>query len=206
MERFTITREGFPFIFPPLVIALIAFVFKWWIAGSLLAGLTFFLIWFFRKPHRIIVQDSSVILSPADGTVVELEDARDDGTRHIHIFMSVFNVHINVSPVSGLIRDITYTPGKKRPASGQDVSRVNENNLVEMEHERGILSFRQIAGILARRIVFYPRRGDRLAQGEKVGMIKFGSRVEVYLPGNTQILVQKGDKVHAGKTKLALWT
>jgi phosphatidylserine decarboxylase len=191
--------EGLPFYGPPLVLAVAAFWFGWWPAGILFGALTLFLMWFFRDPERTPEGDG--VISPADGTVLRVVDLEGGGKR-VDIFMSVVNVHVNRAPVAGTIGGIVYTPGRKAPAGTEEAHRFNENNYFEV---RGDLTVgaRQIAGILARRIVFWQCEGDRVERGQRVGMIKFGSRVEVTLPPGLTVRVKQGDTTRAGATVLA---
>ena len=206
MPRLTVAGEGLPFILPPLILTLGCVIAGWYAAALPLAVLTLFLIWFFRKPMRPIPTDSSHILAPADGRILGVREVDEPFARRIDIFMSVFNVHVNRAPASGMIKKVAYRRGRKVPADTEEASLNNEHNYVEMDSPGGLLAFKQIAGILARRVVFYPQAGERVEQGDPVGIIKFGSRVEVFLPGNTEILVQKGERVIAGQTVLARWT
>jgi phosphatidylserine decarboxylase len=119
--------------------------------------------------------------------------------------MSVFNCHVNRAPASGRIAQYAYNPGKKMAAFAEKASTENEQNRITVAASRGTVTFKQIAGALARRIVFYPKVGDSLRRGERIGMIKFGSRVDLFAPDGTEILVRRGDKVHAGETPLARW-
>jgi phosphatidylserine decarboxylase len=191
--------EGLPFYGPPLVLTVAAFWLGWRPAGILFGALACFLMWFFRDPERTPEGDG--VLSPADGTVLRVVDL-DGGGKRVDIFMSVINVHVNRAPVAGTIGGIIYTPGRKAPAGTEEAHRFNENNYFEV---RGDLTVgaRQIAGILARRIVFWKREGDRVERGQRVGMIKFGSRVEVTLPPGLTVRVKQGDKTRAGATVLA---
>jgi phosphatidylserine decarboxylase len=120
--------------------------------------------------------------------------------------MSVFNCHVNRAPVSGVLADYVYSPGKKLAAFDEKSSTENEQNRITLEGPGGRVIFKQIAGLLARRIVFYPRTGDRLARAQRIGIILFGSRVDLFVPDGAQVLVKPGDKVKAGKTGLARWT
>ena len=193
-------REGWPFYGPAFLLTVIAFALKLWPMGAVLALATFFLCWFFRDPERI--PEGEGILSPADGTVLQVVPLENGGQR-VDIFMSVFNVHVNRSPLAGTIRNIIYTPGKKVPAGTEEAHRSNENNFFEIVSPGLTVGVRQIAGILARRIVFWKSEGGEAERGERVGMIKFGSRVEVTLPPGMPARARKGDKVYAGSSILA---
>ncbi len=176
--------------------------------AAFLLVLLLFLISFFRDPNRTAEGGEETIVSPADGTILSIgpaPEAPPGASRRITIFMSVFNCHVNRSPVAGEVSDYSYSPGKKLAAFAEKSSRENEQNRITMASPRGSVTFKQIAGTLARRIVFYPRLGERLARGERVGMIKFGSRVDLFVPDAAEILVARGDKVKGGRTGLARW-
>jgi len=125
--------------------------------------------------------------------------------RRITIFMSVFNCHVNRSPVTGKLTSYEYSPGRKMAAFAEKASLDNEQNRITVTGQRGAVTFKQIAGALARRIVFRPRPGETLARGQRIGMIRFGSRVDLFAPDGAEILVKRGDKVKAGRTGLARW-
>ena len=120
--------------------------------------------------------------------------------------MSVFNCHVNRAPVSGVLADYAYTPGKKLAAFDEKASTENEQNRITLEGSGGRVIFKQIAGLLARRIIFYPRKGDRLERAQRIGIILFGSRVDLFVPDEAEVIVKSGDKVKAGRTELARWT
>jgi phosphatidylserine decarboxylase len=169
---------------------------------------TLFLISFFRDPERRSPHGPDTIVSPADGTILSIgaaTEAPPGASRRISVFMSVFNVHVNRAPVSGLLADYAYCPGRKLAAFAEKASHENEQNLITVASSKGRVAFKQIAGAIARRIVFYPRPGAALERGERVGIILFGSRVDLFVPDGAEILVQKGDKVKAGMTGLARW-
>jgi phosphatidylserine decarboxylase len=163
---------------------------------------------FFRDPERSPEGGADTIVSPADGTVLSIAEAPEapaGARRRLSIFMSVFNCHVNRAPVSGRLRDYAYLRGRKRAAFAEKASVENEQNRITLEAPNGTLTFKQIAGALARRIVFYPRVGNEIGRGDRIGMIKFGSRVDLFLPDDAQALVKRGDKVKAGRTPLARW-
>jgi phosphatidylserine decarboxylase len=161
-----------------------------------------FFLWFFRDPERSIPQDPGLVVSPADGKVTDVSTVTVDGeSRHrISIFLNVFNVHVNRSPVAGVIRSVEYKRGKFLNAMGALSAEHNEQNVVTMDGEGGRLVYKQIAGLLARRIVFTPRAGDTIARGQRIGMMKFSSRMDVIMPGNIAPLVQVGDHVLGGSS------
>lgn len=179
------------------------------IAGAFFSLLTLFLLQFFRDPERDPEGGDETIVSPADGTVLSTEaapEAPPGASRRVTIFMSVFNCHVNRSPIAGRVAEYSHTPGRKMAAFHEKASHDNEQNRVTLANPRGAVTFKQIAGALARRIVFYPRVGDGLERGQRVGMIKFSSRVDIFIPDAADLLVARGDKVKAGKTGIARWT
>lgn len=165
----------------------------------LLAGS--FCLYFFRDPERE-VPSGPVAVSPADGKVVEIRPADGAGTR-VSIFLNVFNVHVNRCPIGGVITDVQYTPGKFKVASLEEASAENEQNTVVVEDGRSRVVFKQIAGLVARRIVCNKRAGDRVATGERFGLIKFGSRMDVVLGPEWKLEVARGQRVKAGSSILA---
>lgn len=185
-------------------------------AGSLVLGLrwegvaflvlTAFVLNFFRDPERKAPADPAAIVSPADGRVVEIAEESDGGrrVRRISIFMSPVDVHVNRSPAAGDVRAVEYRKGRFLVASGPRASVENEQNVFTLETQAGPIVVKQIAGLVARRIVFWKRVGDRVARGERVGLIKFGSRVDVLLDPAIELSVKLGDHVRAGSTVLAL--
>ena len=164
-----------------------------------------FFLWFFRDPERRAPAEAGAIVSPADGTVTAVSQIQHHGEfrTRISIFLNVFNVHVNRSPISGVIADVTYVKGKFGNAMGAISAEQNEQNIVTVRGEVGEVVFKQIAGLLARRIVFTKRIGDAVARGERVGLIKFASRVDVILPSTMTVQVQIGDKVTGGSSTLA---
>jgi phosphatidylserine decarboxylase len=183
----------------------IAWLAAWPYAIPLLLLAVFFL-WFFRDPERQIPAVPGAIVSPGDGKVTDVSLITADGVsrRRISIFLSVFNVHVNRSPIAGIIRDIRYQRGQFVNAMSAQSAEQNEQNIVTVEGEAGIVIFKQIAGLIARRIVFNFKVGDRLACGQRVGLIKFGSRVDVLFDSDAAIQVKLGDHVQGGATVLAV--
>ncbi|WAT18659.1 phosphatidylserine decarboxylase [Aurantiacibacter sp. MUD11] len=199
----------------------VMFIFDWEIIGTLLLALTGGVFAFFRDPERVVPQSDRAIVSPADGLVSlisqvppppELQHAAEDGgaglgsepVTRISIFMSVFDVHINRSPIAGTIKRIVYIPGRFMNADLDKASEENERQHILVERADGtVLGFTQIAGLVARRIVPFVKPGDIVAAGQRVGLIRFGSRVDVYLPAGTDPKVLLGQRVIAGETILA---
>lgn len=165
-----------------------------------------FFLWFFRDPNRAVPPERGLVVSPADGKVTEVARiATPDGDRlRLSIFLSVFDVHVNRSPVEGILREVSYRKGEYLNALNPESAIRNEQNLAVVDCIEGYqISFVQIAGLLARRIVFTKRPGDYLERGERVGLIKFGSRTDILLPGNAEPLVQPGDRVRGGASIVA---
>jgi phosphatidylserine decarboxylase len=167
--------------------------------------LAVFFLWFFRDPDRAIPQDSGAVVSPGDGKVTDVSPVAVGNERRtrISIFLSVFDVHVNRSPIAGVIRDIRYQRGKFLNAMNVASAEHNEQNIVTLEGDGQTVVFKQIAGLLARRIVFYPKVGDRLERGQRVGLIKFGSRVDVLIDPAANLNVKVGDRVRGGASVLA---
>ncbi len=174
----------------------------WAILPCLLA---FFFLWFFRDPERAIPQDPGAVVSPGDGKVTDVSTVTVGNERQtrLSIFLSVFDVHVNRSPIAGVIRDVRYQHGQFLNAMNTVSADKNEQNIVTVEGEGHKVVFKQIAGLLARRIVFYPKVGDPLQRGQRVGLIKFGSRVDVLLDPSARVNVKIGDRVKGGATILA---
>ncbi len=205
---FPIARPGYPIVF---VCAFVTCIFAL-LGLSFLAVFsltaTFFVCWFFRDPDRVIPAKEGAVVSPADGKVIIAEAVEDNRyyngpCKKVSIFMNVFNVHVNRIPYEGTITDIQYFPGKFFNADLDKASKDNEQNAIFMEtKDSRKISFVQIAGLIARRIICRVQEGDKLQRGQRFGMICFGSRLDVYLPENTVLEVAVGDKVKAGTSVL----
>lgn len=207
-------REGYINIIIALgisiVLALITFLsggaLVWKLAGMLSGLFLLFTLYFFRDPERSIEQNPDHILSPGDGMIVEIKDVEDDyvgaGTR-ITMFLSPLNVHINRVPISGRVTSVNYKYGAFKAAYAEDASEVNEQSVVTMENDRIKVRFAQIAGALARRIINYLREGDEIFQGDRYGLIKFGSRMDIVVPREATVLVDLKQPVRGGLTVLA---
>jgi phosphatidylserine decarboxylase len=165
-----------------------------------------FFLWFFRDPERQISAAEGAIVSPADGKVTEISTFAENGEprTRISIFLNVFDVHVNRSPVAGVITEVKYRKGKFGNAMGQISAEENEQNVVTVQGDAGTVVFKQIAGLLARRIVFTKRIGDQVARGERVGLIKFGSRTDVIFAAEAEMQVRVGDHVKGGSSVLAV--
>jgi phosphatidylserine decarboxylase len=167
--------------------------------------LAVFFLWFFRDPERVIPHEPGAVVSPGDGKVTEVAPVTVGKQRltRISIFLNVFNVHVNRAPISGVVRDVRYQRGKYLNAMNAASAEQNEQNIVTMEADGQRVIFKQIAGLLARRIVFHPKVEDRLERGQRVGLIKFGSRVDVLIDESAQVQVKVGDHVKGGESVLA---
>jgi phosphatidylserine decarboxylase len=200
-------KEGYYFGVPPLLLGIVAMVFQWWMLGVLLTALGLFCFSFFRDPERIISSDPGVIVSPADGRVVvitEEENAGRPGTR-ISIFLAIWNVHVNRSPAAGVITKLDYRPGKFQAAWNTTASTQNEQNVFTLATEHGNIEFKQIAGLIARRVVSWKKPLEAVSKGERIGLVRFGSRVDLWVPQSSELLVKIGDNVQGGSSILARW-
>jgi phosphatidylserine decarboxylase len=171
-------------------------------AGVPLFVLALFCLYFFRDPERT-VPEGPVAVSPADGKVIDIRPAGEEGSRRVSIFLNVFDVHVNRAPIAGRITGIQYTRGKFKVASVDAASAENEQNTLVVEDGRSRVVFKQIAGLVARRIVCHKRVGDQVEKGERFGLIKFGSRMDVILGPEWELAVRLGDRVRAGSSILA---
>src|SRR5271169_6546229 len=168
-------------------------------------SLALFFLWFFRDPERAIPDSAGAVVSPGDGKVTEASIVTVGGEKQVRIsiFLSVFDVHVNRSPIAGVVREVRYQRGKFLNAMNQASAEQNEQNIVRVEGDGQVVVFKQIAGLLARRIVFHPKVGDRLERGQRVGLIKFGSRVDVLFDATATPQVKVGDRVKGGASVLA---
>ena len=198
-------RDGIFYALALAVAAALLFLLSPWLALIPLLLAAFFL-WFFRDPERIVPQDPGLIVSPADGKVTDISAMEMMGRRmqRISIFLNVFNVHVNRSPVGGVIRAVEYRKGRFGNAMNAGCCEVNEQSIVTVEGDGQTVIFKQIAGLLARRIVFTKKIGDKVGRGERIGLIKFGSRVDVIMDAGVEMKVKIGDHVAGGSTILAV--
>jgi phosphatidylserine decarboxylase len=201
-------REGWPFIIGTVVIAALVNILAGWIWAIPFWLIAFFVLQFFRDPPRVVPQKTNAVLSPADGRIVAVESVQDPYLKRdaikVSVFMNVFNVHSNRSPVDGEVRNEWYFPGKYINAKLPKASLENERNALWIKTDNGLdITCVQVAGLIAKRILCHVKTGDYLARGQRFGFIRFGSRVDVYLPLNTEIKVTIGDKVYATLTILA---
>jgi phosphatidylserine decarboxylase len=176
--------------------------------GGFFLALTGFAVYFFRDPERSIPTGPGLLVAPADGKIVTVNPLQHDPVQPsgtlVSIFLSVFDVHINRAPISGTVVDVRYQPGKFLPAFRTDASDLNEQNIVTLQAGETRVIIRQIAGILARRIVCRVKSGDKLNQGERFGLIRFGSRVDVFIPPEFAVHARLGQRVRGGESVLAL--
>ena len=194
-------KEGIPFVLVCLLIAGVFAFFGMWIVAAIFVGLTLFMAFFFRDPRRTIPEGDGLIVSAADGRVTRVETT--DVGKVVSVFLSPLDVHVNRSPIAGVITNLTYIPGRKMPATSDTASFENERNLLVIEGDGTSITVTQIAGIVARRIVCWPKVGDTLERGQKFGLIKFSSRTDLMMPSSVEILVKVGDRVVGGETVIA---
>lgn len=196
-------REGYPYVIVPILMALITAAFGYWPISIPFIILSAFMAFFFRDPKRATPTDSTLVVSPADGRVTRIErlsPEEGESPTVVSIFLSPFDVHINRAPVSGTITNVSYTRGKFLMATKEEASLVNEQNALTISGERITVVCKQIAGILARRIVCWKRAGDNLMLGERFGLIKFSSRTDLILPPEVEVTVREGERVRGGVT------
>ncbi len=208
-------REGLPFIAIAAVLALVALIFAsrrggWpsWVLTAVMVVIAVWVAYFFRDPERSGARGDRVVTAPADGKVVLITEVDEPAFIHgralrVSIFMNVFNVHVNRYPVSGTVKYVQYNPGKFLNAAVEKSSLENEQRSVGIESGPYRILVRQIAGLIARRIVTYSRTGERVEQGERMGLIRFGSRVDIFLPTDAQVRVKIGELTTAGTTVVA---
>lgn len=199
-----VAREGWPFILPPLIVAASLWGAGWQVSGVATCVLAVAIALFFRDPEREIPKGEGLIVSPADGKVVQIipytGDELPEPATQISIFLSVFNVHINRAPFPAVVEDVTYRPGAFRIAWQPEASSDNEQTLIRLKAPEGQLLVKQIAGLIARRIVCRVVQGQKLETGERIGLIRFGSRVDLIVPARAEVYVKPGDHVKGGLT------
>ena len=203
-----IAPEGWPFVLVPVAIGTLVWLVRWPWLGGILILLGLFALLFFRNPARSCPADEATACSPADGKIIKICAAPEEMVRRglpqqISVFMSVFNVHVNRAAIAGTLTEYRYNPGRKISAFKEKASLENEQNLSVWEGPAGRIALKQIAGLVARRIVFDHSPGDEVDRGQRIGLIRYGSRVDVFLPEDAEILVALGDHVKAGETALA---
>jgi len=202
-----IAAEGYPFALGAAFVTLVFAILSWKILALFALCVTFFIVYFFRNPHRSTPEGENVVVAPADGVVIYLGNAFEkhlgEEMLKISIFMSVFNVHINRVPLSGRVLDTFYVRGKFLDVRDEKATFENEQSGMILETEQGRkIVVVQVAGLIARRIISYPEKGDLLRRGSRYGLIRFGSRLDVFLPKDIDLRVAVGDKTVAGETVL----
>lgn len=205
--RLPIAKEGFLYGGIPLIGGVIFLLFSFWIIGIIFIFFAIFLLFFFRYPLRVVDEDSGSVYAPCDGKVVDIRVEHEDNffkglVNKVSIFMSIFNVHINYAPIDGVVEFVKYTPGRFNRADVIELKEGNENNFIGLSNGSLRVGIRQVAGWIARRIVCDCKIGDRISCGERIGMIKFGSRVDMYFPKDYNVCVKVGQVVRAGRTIL----
>ena len=197
-----IVKDAYRFLVPLLAAAILAYALGLHLAAILVLLLAAFVAFFFRNPRRAIPADPRIIVSPADGRVVKIE--RAGNVTKLSIFLSIFNVHVNRSPIAGRIEAMDYKKGKFKFAFDHEASVENERNIIMVSQGDLKLVFTQIAGLIARRIVCWKKVGDSVGKGELVGLIRFGSRVDVLFPAGTEVTVERGARVRGGSTPIGI--
>lgn len=202
-------RDGIPYVIIPAFIGAGLLLFGFWVGALLFFALAAFMWFFFRNPRRTAPDEMDIVISPADGKVTRIErlenkdrpdEKSEDGLQVVSIFLSVFDVHINRAPIAGRVTEVTYTNGRFMIATREEASLLNEQNVITIEGEKMTVVCKQIAGVLARRIVCWSKAGDTLALGERFGLIKFGSRTDLIMPAEVEVSVKVGDRVKGGAT------
>jgi len=204
----TIDRAGVPFILAPAALALLCAVFGWVRVSFLLAVAALFMLWFFRDPERNVPSDSSLVVSPADGRVVVAGEpepgvAPQGVWRQVSIFLSPLDVHVNRIPFGGTVTRVEFRPGRFLAAFRPESARENERSELWLERAGHRVVARQVVGVLARRVVCRAREGDVVATGQRFGLMKFGSRMDVFVPEHWELLARPGDRVRGGETPIA---
>ena len=202
--RIPIAKDGYVFILPLAVLTGIFWALSWFWVTGLFVGLFLFVTWFFRDPERSIPEDPNAIVSPGDGKIVEIISEKDplldEAYTRVSIFLNVFNVHVNRVPISGKIQATRYNPGKFFNAASHKASLDNEQSAILLNNGHVTILVKQIAGLIARRIVCWAEEGDEYQRGQRFGLIRFGSRVDIFLPEGTDIKVAIGDIVNGGSS------
>lgn len=199
--------DGYKFAAAPIILGALAWYFGQHAVAIILFALAAFILWFFRDPTREIPADPATIVSPADGKVLIVTDENfgDRAGHRISIFLAIWNVHVNRSPTAGKLAKVDYRPGKFYMAMKPAASVENEQNVIHLDTPKGEIVFKQIAGLIARRVILWKKPGDEVSRGERVGLVRFGSRVDIWLPLEAEILVKPGDHVAGGSSILAKW-
>jgi phosphatidylserine decarboxylase len=210
MRRFPVEKDGLVFILPTLAVSGLLFALRFPGSGTVVLLLAAFIVYFFRDPEREIPQGERLILSPADGKVVTIKPFPDwngpfgEPLMRISIFLSVFDVHVNRAPLTALAQEVTHTPGRFLAAWGEEASQENEQTLIHFATPDGDVWVKLIAGLIARRIVCRVKPGQKVSAGERIGLIRFGSRVDCILPAAVVVRVRRGQMVKGGSTVLGV--
>jgi phosphatidylserine decarboxylase len=204
MARIPLAREGWPFVLGGAALVAALALLRWHAAAAVAGALALFVTWFFRDPVRAVPADEGAIVSPADGRIIEITPQADGGTK-VSTFLSIFNVHVNRTPVAGEVTEVRYQPGRFLAAWKSEASEKNEMTSVTVRTPRGEVRFVQITGLIARRIVCHLVPGQRVAAGERYGLIRFGSRVDLFLPAAAVPAVALGDRVRGGCDVVGRW-
>ena len=204
---FRIDKDILRFLLPAAALAVVCFAAGWIAAGIVLCAVALFLLYFFRDPRRDMAVMEDAVISPADGKVVGVETVAEPEylggeAKKISIFLNLFNVHMNYSPVSGTVSYIQYHRGRYVNAARPIASKVNARNVIGIQNRSGKILVKQITGVIARRVVCRLESGKQIEQGQKFGLMRFGSRAEVYVPGDCEVLVETGQKVTGGVTPI----
>jgi phosphatidylserine decarboxylase len=204
-----VAAEGWPFIIPLALVTGLLFAFGWKNTGAVVLVLTLFVLFFFRDPERTIPEGKGVVVSPADGKVIVIKDVFEptylkQDVKQVSIFLSVFNVHVNRSPIAGTVEEVKYNPGKFLAAWDDKASLDNEQTAMVIAAGSQKVLVKQIAGLIARRIVCYAKPGDAIRTGERYGLIRFGSRVDLFLPKDADLKVKLGDRVTGARDVIAV--
>jgi phosphatidylserine decarboxylase len=203
----SMVKEGYYFGLPLLLAGGAALFLRWNVTAGVLIFLALFVFSFFRNPDRQIPSGPGAVVSPGDGRVVVVQDEEYEGKpgKRISIFLAVWNVHVNRAPAAGRIVKMEYRRGKFRAAMRASASAENEQNIFTLATESGELVFKQIAGLIARRVVSWKKAGDIVERGERIGLVRFGSRVDLWVPRGAEIVVKVGQNVKGGSSVLANW-
>jgi phosphatidylserine decarboxylase len=200
-------KEGYWLGLPPLALGVAAYFLHWYAIAALLVFFSLFTFYFFRNPERVIPNEPGAVVSPGDGRVVVVKDEEFEGRpgKRVSIFLAVWNVHVNRAPATGTITKMEYRPGKFLAAMLEKASLENEQNVFSLTTDAGEMVFKQIAGLIARRVVSWKKTGDRVKRGERIGLVRFGSRVDIWVPKDAEIVVKVGENVKGGSSVLAKW-
>src|SRR5256884_3741999 len=203
----SMVKEGYYFGVPPLALGGVSYLLHWYAAAAVLVFLALFIFSFFRDPERVIPSEPGAVVSPGDGRVVVVTDEENAGRpgKRVSIFLAVWDGHVNRAPATGTITKLEYRPGKFLAAMREPASLENQQNVFTLATESGEMVFKQIAGLIARRVVSWKKAGEQVMRGERIGLVRFGSRVDVWLPKGAEILVKVGENVKGGASVIARW-